>query len=57
MKEIYTAFAPHNDITFIMEDTYDESGEIVTTECVGWYYGEPNDEATQTFIGKVKATY
>ena len=25
--EIYTAYAPHNDITFIMKDTHDENGE------------------------------
>lgn len=56
MKEIYTVYAPNDDITFIMCDTT-EDGETGSTEVVGWYYGEPNDEATATFTGKLKATY
>jgi hypothetical protein len=56
MKHIYTVYAKNHDMTFIMEDTY-HNGEVITTECVGWYWGEPNDEATQEFIGKLKAEY
>lgn len=55
-EELYTAYAPNCDMTFIMRDVYD--GETPkSTEVVGWYYGEPNDEATECFIGKLKAKY
>ena len=56
MKEIYTVYAKNDDMTFIMCDTT-EDGEISSTEVVGWYWGEPNDEATAHFVGKVKAIY
>ena len=55
-KTVYTVYAPNNDMTFIMEDTYNNN-EVISTECVGWYLGEPNDEATQKFIGKLKAEF
>lgn len=55
--EIYTAYAPHNDITFIMKDTLDENGEPCKTEVVGWYYGEPDDQNTRDFIGDLVAEY
>lgn len=54
--EIYTAYAPNTDMTFIMQDTY-EGDEIKATECIGWYHGEPDDKSTKTFIGKLKATF
>ena len=55
-KEIYTTYASDTDITFIMEDTW--SGEdIVSTEVKGFYYGEPNEEATKQFYGGLKAIF
>ena len=42
--EIYTAYAPNNDITFIMRDTYHFNGELESTAVIGWYYGEPDEE-------------
>ena len=63
IEEIYTVFASHDNITFIMKDIYrviDETtldGELISTEVVGWYYGEPNEENTAYFIGKLIATY
>lgn len=56
-KEIYTVYSPEGDMTFIMEDIYDADGEPLSAECVGWYHGEPDDESTQYFIGKLKAEY
>lgn len=47
--QIETAYAPANDITFIMEYTYTDNGEPVTVECVGWYYGEPNADAVKKY--------
>lgn len=55
-KTIYTAYAQNNDITFILCDTCD-NGEVISTELIGWYYGEPDDHATKLFSGKLKATY
>ncbi len=54
-KEIYTAYAPNADITFIMCDTL-ENGEVVSAEVVGFYYGQPCDELTKEYTGKLKAT-
>ncbi len=56
-EEIYTAYANRNDITFIMKDTFDESGELRQTECIGWYYGEPDDLANKTFSDSLVAFY
>lgn len=55
-KKIYTCQARNDDITFIMEDTY-KDGEIVSTEVKGFYYGEPDEEATKQFYGDLKATF
>lgn len=46
---IYTAFAERDDITFIMEEFTDETGDYLMTKCVGWYCGEPNDERTKFY--------
>ena len=56
-KEVYTIYAKTADITFIMEDTFNIYGEPVSTECKGFYYGEPTERDTQYFYGKLKATY
>ena len=55
--EIYTAYAPNNDITFIMRDTYHFNGELESTAVIGWYYGEPDEESTRKFIGDLVAYY
>lgn len=57
-KIIYTTYAPDTDMTFILQDIMEEvDGDIQSTECVGFYFGEPDDEATKEFIGKLKAEY
>lgn len=55
-KHIETAYAPENDITFILEYTYHGS-ELVKMECVGWYAGEPDPNATKEFYGDLTAEY
>jgi hypothetical protein len=55
--EIYTAYAPNNDITFIMRDTYNLTGELESTAVIGWYYGEPNEENTRNYVGDLVAYY
>lgn len=49
-KEIETAYAPENDLTFIMQYIYHDD-ELVKMDCIGFYYGEPNDETTREIIG------
>ena len=48
-RNIYTAFAEHDDITFIMEEINDESGEYMLTRCIGWYCGEPDEKRTNWY--------
>lgn len=55
-ENLYTVYAPDADITFIMLDTFDEDS-IESTEVVGWYFGEPDEEATKLYTGKLKAEY
>ena len=54
--QIETAYAPKDDITFILEYTY-HGGELVKMECVGWYAGEPDPAATEEFYGDLTAKY
>lgn len=54
--EIELAYAQNSDMTFIMEYTYDENGDPISIECVGWHHGEPNDD-TMHYKGKLKATF
>lgn len=56
-KTIYTAYAEQNDITFIMEDLETDSGELIQTSVMGWYYGPSTEENTAYYIGKTTATY
>ena len=56
-EEIYTAYAERNDITFIMKDTFDESGELCQTECIGWHYGEPDDLIDKMYSDSLVARY
>lgn len=49
--EIYTVYSQEADITFILEN----KGK--TTRLVGFYYGEPDDEATCKYYGKLIAEF
>ena len=55
-KDKYGIYQENYDITFIMVDTW-EDDEIISSECVGWYHGEPNEEDNEHFIVKLKGTY
>lgn len=48
---VYTAYSEEADITFIMEDRGN------TTSVVGFYYGEPDEEATKRYRGKLVAEF
>lgn len=56
-KELYGVYAPSWDMTFVMEDTTNSKGELISSECVGWYHGEPDEESNRHFKGKLKAKY
>lgn len=53
---IYEAYSPNTDMTFIMKDVY-EGENLKSTEVVGWYFGEPSEESTKQFVGKLIATF
>ena len=52
----YGIYQNNYDITFIMQDTYKDD-QIILSECVGWYHGEPNEDDNNYFTNKLKATY
>ena len=52
--QIYTTYAEATDMTFIMQDTYSAIGDVISVECVGWYFGEPDEFATKMYIGNLK---
>lgn len=45
------AYSPNQDATFILKN----DGNTVTV--VGWYYGEPDEEATKYYQGKLTAVF
>lgn len=55
-SEIYEVYSNAYDMTFIMEDVYN-CENLISTEVKGFYYGEPNDQATLNFNGCIKANY
>lgn len=57
ITEIRTEYSASGDMTFIMKETMDKDGNPISTECVGWYYGTPNEEDTAFYTGKLKAEY
>lgn len=54
--EFYTTYAAKTDMTFIMRTMFC-NGEAKEEEVVGWYYGEPNEDSTAFYIGKLKARF
>ena len=59
MINIYGTYAPSTDITFILRDTFNEKGECISTEVVGFVYGneEDNMEILMENIGGLKAEF
>lgn len=55
-KKVDVAYSPSHDITFILEECY-MNEKIVSTEIVGFYYGEPDEKNTIAYYGKIKAQY
>jgi hypothetical protein len=57
MKKLYEVYAESHDITTLFEDTYNDRGDIISTEVVGFYYGEPDAKATKEFYRNLKAEF
>lgn len=56
-KEIEDIYSEESDMTFIMENTYDETDILISIECVGWYFGTPDLQADEEYKGSLKTTY
>lgn len=54
--KVYNAYSEENDMTFILEDTYN-GDTVVKTEVKGFYYGTPSIEANCGFYGKLTAEF
>lgn len=50
-------YCEKDDMTFIMQDSYDEKGTLVKQACVGWYYGAPAAELTKKYTCDLVAKY
>lgn len=57
ITEIRTVYSASEDITFILKETTNKDGDPVSTELVGFYYGTPNEDDTEKYIGALKAEY
>ena len=47
--EVYTAYCPDRDMTFIMH--VKQMGQVKIEYVIGYYYGPPNDEDTKNYAG------
>ncbi len=52
---IYTVYAKEDDMTFIMKDTI--NGDVERLKCVGMYFGSPDEDLTNKYIGKLTAEF
>lgn len=57
-RELYGAYSPEADMTFVVETIYEETDarETITTGVCGFYFGEPSDEVTESFDGRTSVT-
>lgn len=55
--ELVGCYCQNEDKTFVLKNTYD-GDKLVTSECVGWYCGEPSDTKNEIFSrGEFLAKY
>lgn len=58
MRYRRAVYSHESDMTFIVVDEIiDSTGEVLSTEVTGFYFGKPDDESTEVFDGKPKACY
>ena len=53
--KVYTVYAEKDDITFIM--TVEKEGKKEKHTVTGFYYGEPNEKDTKTFMNDPTAEF
>lgn len=54
-KIIYGVYSEESELTFIMQDIIrNDTEECVSTEVVGFYFGEPNLKYIEQHIGDLK---
>ena len=46
---IYTSYASRDDITFIMQEKAIYGGKDIKLECIGFYFGEPEEAITKRY--------
>lgn len=56
-REIFAVYAKEHDLTFIMEETFDDKGDSVSLEVKGFYFGEPNADLTEMFYEDYRAEF
>lgn len=54
---VYGVYSEEYDMTTIYKDIFRPNDSLASTEVVGFYFGEPNDEDTDTFTGSLKTVY
>lgn len=54
---ISTHYCEADDMTFIMQDSYDDNGNLVKQACIGWYYGKPEANLTKRYTCDLVAEY
>lgn len=55
---LYGNYSEESDITYVMRDTVENGIEkIISTECVGFYYGIPELEYIEKYQGTLKAEF
>ena len=58
-KIIYPIYNEKEDITVIFQDVIqnDADATVISTEVIGFYYGVPDVETMEKYIGRLKANY
>ena len=56
-KVIYGFYSAEGDITFIMEDAFNEEGLLVSQAVVGFYYGKQAEEFNRQFMGSTSIVH
>lgn len=55
----WTAYSQDTDVTtiFLSRCLDAECEEVISTEVIGFYFGEPDESSTETFTGALKAEF
>lgn len=50
-------YCEKDDMTFIMQDSYNENGVLIKQAVIGWYYGQPEENLTKRYTCDLVAEY